>query len=140
MVILLLHTGLEEVLFFPSYLEGEEGAPPNSNCLSSSFTYMGSDAGLSLIQGNFTNSIYVCSPLTPKVFLLPLMILGRKRDLMKGEIGITKEGEDGYKGLVMDNSLHPPLPKVIEIYDSSKKVRKVAGRSAEKFNSMEIWD
>ena len=92
MGILLLHKGLEEVLFFPSYLEGEEGAPPNPSSLSSLFTYMGLDAGLFLIQGNFTNSIYVCNPLTAKVFSLPLMISGRKRDLMKGEIGMTKQG------------------------------------------------
>ena len=46
---------------------------------------------------------------------------------MKGEIGMTKQGEDGYKVLMMDNSLRPPLPKVIEIYDSAEKVRKVAG-------------
>lgn len=46
---------------------------------------------------------------------------------MKGEIGITKEGEDGYKVLVMDNSLRTPLPKVIEIYDSAEKEWKVEG-------------
>ena len=40
---------------------------------------------------------------------------------------MTKQGGDGYKVLVMDNSPRPPLPKVIEIYDSAEKAWKVAG-------------
>ena len=121
--------------FSLSFLEGNEDAVPNPN---SSFSYKGSDAGLFVIQNNFTNSIYVCNPLTAKCFVLPPMTSQRWENPQIAEIGITQEGKDGYRVLVVDVphiSLSEPEPKKVRIYDSADQAWRIAGVLPEALNT-----